>query len=870
MRCYSSMKYATLEDFPNVDMIDNFATVVNCVGTPMQTFTPKFFNTRLDGTFPAVGVRKAYYPNGTAIPATIASNGTISFNVDFNSSNGFVNGGGNFIIYETSDGGCTHTMRSMDFSLQNVIGPTAPPTPIFTYVNNSSSTLTVCSNAINLKTKILNPTSTISVSLDGLSIPYNAIDSSITYNAGVVGTHTISITYTNNVGSATNDTIFTTITSPNITVASTPASATVCIGQSVILNTTGASTYTYSPSATNNVAFIPSATNTYTVTATGANGCTTTAIKLVTVNALPTLTITATPTNATICAGQNITLSTTGASTYTYSPSATNNIAFAPSTSSTYTITATNANGCISTTTKLVVVNAPPTLTLTASPSSAIVCAGQSITLSSVGASTYTYNPGATNNLAFAPSTSNTYTVTATAANGCTNTATKLVVVNALPAISITGNPSTALICLGQNATLTASGASTYSWTGGITNGLAFAPSATTIYTVTATNANGCSTSATKQITVSSNTTSIINQSICAGENYQGYTVAGTYIDTFASAAGCDSVRTLNLTVNALPTILLTAMPTNVTVCAGASVTLSATGASTYTFNPSAINNVAFVPTSTSTYTITATGTNGCTTTTTKLVVVNALPILNITAIPNDSVCVGDTVTLTASGASTYSWTGSITNAVAFVINANAIYTVTAIDINTCSTTTTQSLTALANTVPTLQISANKTAGATGEAIVYTAITNVPMPYTINWYVNNILQTSASSATWATTIVAGTNTVQALIFAPSQCLNPDSASSNQLEINNITALSNSVFVGIHIYPNPATDFIAIDGILPSDEIIIRNTIGQILLKQTGSAIVHNGGLINVASFASGIYMVQLDRNGVLGVLKLVK
>jgi acyl carrier protein len=42
----------------------------------------------------------------------------------------------------------------------------------------------------------------------------------------------------------------------------------------------------------------------------------------------------------------------------------------------------------------------------------------------------------------------------------------------------------------------------------------------------------------------------IINQTICQGASYLGYNTTGTFIDTFATAIGCDSIRTLNLIVN--------------------------------------------------------------------------------------------------------------------------------------------------------------------------------------------------------------------------------------------------------------------------------------------------------------------------------
>ncbi|MGZ3930932.1 MAG: T9SS type A sorting domain-containing protein, partial [Bacteroidia bacterium] len=83
-----------------------------------------------------------------------------------------------------------------------------------------------------------------------------------------------------------------------------------------------------------------------------------------------------------------------------------------------------------------------------------------------------------------------TYTVTG--ANGsCTNASMVSVTVNALPTVTAATNNT--LICTGQTSTLTAGGASTYTWNpGGPGTSIAVSPTVTTTYTVTGTDANGC------------------------------------------------------------------------------------------------------------------------------------------------------------------------------------------------------------------------------------------------------------------------------------------------------------------------------------------------------------------------------------------
>ena len=210
-------------------------------------------------------------------------------------------------------------------------------------------------------------------------------------------------------------------------------------------------------------------------------------------------------------------------------------------------------------------------------------------------------SPLESNAVAFTPAVgTTTYTVTGTDGGGCINTDQVIVTVNPLP--SVNAGPDVS-VCIGASATLSGSGAITYTWNNGVSNGVAFTPAATTTYTVTGTNANGCTN--TDQVLV---------------------------------------------TVNPLPNVNA---GTDQTICVGASVTLSGAGAVNYTWNNGVTNGVAFAPASTTTYTVTGTNANGCVNTDQVLVTVNPLPTVN--AGPDVAVCVGQSVTLTGSGAATYS-----------------------------------------------------------------------------------------------------------------------------------------------------------------------------------------------------------------------
>jgi hypothetical protein len=241
----------------------------------------------------------------------------------------------------------------------------------------------------------------------------------------------------------------------------------------------GAVSYIYSNGS--NVA-MPTADATYTVMGTDANGCENTATSSVTVNALPTVAVN----NGTICAGQTFTMMPTGATTYTYSNGS--SVAM-PIADATYTVMGTDANGCENMATSSVTVNALPTVAV----NNGTICAGQSFTMMPTGATTYTYSNGSSVAM---PTADATYTVMGTDANGCENMATSSVTVNALPVLTAT--TSNTLMCTGETATLSVSGASSYTWsTNETTSSIVIAPTSQATYSVNGTDANGCSNAIT-------------------------------------------------------------------------------------------------------------------------------------------------------------------------------------------------------------------------------------------------------------------------------------------------------------------------------------------------------------------------------------
>ncbi|MDP1803217.1 MAG: T9SS type A sorting domain-containing protein [Bacteroidota bacterium] len=213
-----------------------------------------------------------------------------------------------------------------------------------------------------------------------------------------------------------------------------------------------------------------------------------------------------------ICLNQSTTLFASGADSYTWSTASnSSSIVVTPTATSIYTLTGSSGT-CVSQPALYTVTISSPTITV----NSATICSGQSFTMNPSGAISYTYSSGSA---IVTPSTSANYTVTGSDALSCTNTAISSVSVNPNPTVAAVSNAS--LICVGQTASLTANGATTYLWNTSSTNTvLAVTPSVTTSYTVTGTT-NGCSATFTISQAVSPCTG--INNNVAASSNVKLY-----------------------------------------------------------------------------------------------------------------------------------------------------------------------------------------------------------------------------------------------------------------------------------------------------------------------------------------------------------
>lgn len=290
--------------------------------------------------------------------------------------------------------------------------------------------------------------------------------------------------------------------------ASISSANSVCAGQPVALtdaSSGGPTTWAWSmpngsPSSANsqNISVTYTAAGTYTVSLIASNATgTNTATKTITVNANPV--VNASSTSSTVCAGQSSTLTATGATSYSWSPAANlsattgNSVVSNPTSGITYTVVGTTGS-CINT--KTVSLNVSPNPTVSVAASSSSICAGQTATLTASGAGTFSWSPAvnlsATTGASVVSSAgaSIVYTVVGTTAS-CINTKTVSLNVSPNPTVSVAASSSS--ICAGQTATLTASGAGTFSWSPATNlntttgNSVIANPTVSTVYSVTGT-----------------------------------------------------------------------------------------------------------------------------------------------------------------------------------------------------------------------------------------------------------------------------------------------------------------------------------------------------------------------------------------------
>lgn len=622
----------------------------------------------------------------------------------------------------------------------------------------------------------------------------------------------------------------------------TPNSATVCQGAATTLTASGGSSYEWSlngeviPGATE-ATYNASQQGTYSVVIIDGE-CRVPADNTAEVTVTPAPTGSISPSSAAICTGGSATLTATGGDSYTWfrdgvEITGETNATLQVTQAGTYSVTI-HQGDCTAqgTNTSTVTVASAPTGNI--SPSNTSICAGGSTTLTATGGSTYTWfrngseingQTGATLNVTQA----GTYTVTIHQGS-CDGPASNSSVVTT--ASSPTGNitPASASVCSGASTTLTASGGDSYTWfrNGNEINGQTNATLTVTqagTYTVTI-HQGDCSADASNSATVSlaaapTGNISPANAAICAGgstvltatggDSYTWFrngnqingqtgatltvTQSGTYSVTIHNG-DCSGQASNNsvITVASAPTGTIS--PALASICPGGSQTLTATGGTTYTWflNGIEIENETgstISATQAGTYTVTI-HQGSCEGPASNATIITVTPTPVGTISPaTGSVCEGGSITLTASGGTSYTWFlngNEIAGETDATLNATAPGTYFAIiRQGTCSGPALNTSVITQTTAPSGNVSPATGSICIGGSIVLTATGGT----SYLWYRNGTVingQTEATltvtqAGTYTATIKQGTCTGQAtnssvitVANAPTGNITPDQTS----------------------------------------------------------------------------------------------
>ncbi|WP_317897909.1 LamG-like jellyroll fold domain-containing protein [Aurantibacillus circumpalustris] len=646
----------------------------------------------------------------------------------------------------------------------------------------------------------------------------------------------------------------------NVIINPAPAivvnSGGICAGTVFTMTPTGANTYTFSNGSST---VLPTANTSYSITGTNVLGCVSIvpSIASVTVNSLPVILAS----NATVCAGSNYSLVASGANTYTFA----NSLGpvspwVSPLVNTTYSISGTNSQGCISASPAIMQLSVSPLPTVAVN--SGTVCSGSIFTLTPNGASTYSYSSGSST---VSPSSNISYSVTGTSALGCISATPAVANVTVLTSPYITVNNG--VICAGDIFTMTPSGASSYSFS---SVSPTVSPTINSSYTVIGTNSLGCTSSnmAISNVIVNPKpTVSVLgNTVICKGSSttlyatgansytWNGvptsatqilsptatvvYTVIGSNINL------CKNTATVNVVVNQLPILSLNSG----TVCPLSEFTIIPTGAVTYSYSSG--SNVV-VPSITSSYSVIGTDVNGCVSQIPAVTTITVINAISITASGVSLVCSGQPALLSVTGANSYTWsTGANSNTVAPTPSVSSTYSVVGA-IGTCMDTALVSVNV--NQLPSILVGSSSSLACVGESSTLTTTGAVNYVWSSGETDGVIIINPVITTNYTVVGIDGNGCSGKAVFTQSvsECLGIDSKNVNNLLIK--------------LYPNPNNGEFIIE-VTKTYKMIMMNALGQIMNEK----ILVEGINKIILDESKGIYFVSLSDGIISKTIKVIK
>ena len=305
---------------------------------------------------------------------------------------------------------------------------------------------------------------------------------------------------------------------------------------------------------------------------------------------------------------------------------------------------------------------------------------------------------------------------------------------------------------------------------------------------------------------------------------------------------------TANTTINILPIPNVNA-GTDVTICATNPVTLNATSSGSVVWNNGVLNGVAFAAAGGSNnYVATATAANGCTNTDTVLV--NGLALPQVNAGLDQSICAGEFVTLTASGAISYAWNNAVVDGIPFAPNATSSYTVTGTGANGC--TNQDNVTVTVNAVP----------NAVAIAVDPVTLVATPAGQSYLWY--NCATAQAIVGAGNDTLIASANGSYAVIVTNA---NGCSDTSDCMIVDQVGLFFPTSAV-IALYPNPTSDFVTLE--LPAEDgafAYVFDAQGKLIYEVENAK---NGQQFDLSRLSTGVYTFRITLNNLSHIEKVVK
>ena len=616
------------------------------------------------------------------------------------------------------------------------------------------------------------------------------------YTATLAGNYHVIISLGPNTSNS--DTIAVNVSaSPNAIISA--ASNSFCPNGSVQLSASTGSGYTYEW-LNNGVPINGATSSTYTANAAGNytvqiyNGCYALS-SATTIAAASAPSNVVTPSGATtFCTGGTVSLNAANGLTYHWSNNSTTQ-SVSINQSGNYTVTVTNANNCTAVSSPVsVTVNTLPSATVTPNGATAF-CDGSSVVLSAVAGLNYSWSNSSSASSITVTQTGN-FSVTVTDANTCSASSSSIhVTVNPLPTASISASGTTEF-CDGGNVTLTAANATSYLWS-------------------------------------DASTTASVNA-----------TASGDYSVTITDANGCTNSTLQTVTEFPVPdNSITTDRPT--TICPGESVTLTAANGMSYSWSNSS-SAQSITVSANGVFSVTVTDSHSCTAVSSPVTIaVSNNAVASVTPSGATNLCEGGSVQLTASSGDVYLWSNGETSQTIHV-NATGNFAVTVTTSGTCVALSDTTY-VVVNSNPVVSLSGNMDTVCNSTGIIY-LIGGTPFGGTY----------SGSSVTGtffdASAALPGTNTITYMFTDNNGC---SGSATETIEVEVCTGVNDLATSRIHIYPNPNNGNFEIDlgeSNNATTQLKIVDATGKIILNQFFKG---NKTSLQLNEVASGIYLLEL-------------